>query len=291
MYTHVEKPKDNKNSPTSYSASLKKTNVKHLHGFVGNPKVATIQRAVTFAPGATNGVRNVANAAMGIQSGLKPDASYGFTPSIFNGHEYPPRAADQLLIPYTSVTSKVTADTYRDTVTVPHQVVSWLMEVPTPGPWTASRQFNVEQVIANIQADGVVIQADNPIHRLEGNVTVRAIGDPSNAGLIGKITDHESKHVRNTRDVVRETLEPWDTNLTTYAAEIGVKVTHDPLSMALNLATPTPEKTEKVSRKIAAEIRQRDLAYHASPKGRDPKIVGFSLSGKVVTLSLRLIDT
>ena len=256
-----------------------------------NSKAATIQRAVTFAEGAINGVRNVANAAMGIRSGPKPDASYGLTPSIFNGNEYPPQPADQLLIPYTIATNEVAVGTFQDTVTVPHQMVSWLMEVPTAGPWTATRQFNVEQVVATIQHDGVDIAAEHPIRALEGNVTVRAVGDPSDGELIAKVTDHESKHARNTRDVVNEMLVPWDLNLTAYAAEVGVKVAHDPLSMSLGLTADTPEATETVSRRIAAEIKSRDLAYHASPNGRDPKIVGFTLNDRIVTLRLRLANT
>jgi len=255
-----------------------------------NSKEATIQRAVTYAGGATNGVRNVANAAMGIQSGLKPDASYGLTPSIFNGEEYPPQPVDQLLIPYTITTNEVAADTFQETVTVPHQMVSWLMEVPTGGPWAATKQFNVEQVVATIQ-DDVAIVADHPILALEGNVTVRAEGDPSSGELIAKVTDHESKHARNTRDVVNEILVPWDLNLTAYAAEVGVKVAGDPLSMSLGLAADTPEATETVSRRMAAEIKARDLAYHASPNGRDPKIVGFTLNNRIVTLRLRLANT
>jgi hypothetical protein len=53
----------------------------------------------------------------------------------------------------------------------------------------------------------------------------------------------------------------------------------------------TPAVTDTVSRRIAAEIRARDLAYHASPNGRDPKIVGFTLNDRIVTLRLRLAST
>ena len=146
-------------------------------------------------------------------------------------------------------------------------------------------------MVATIQQDGVAIAAEHRIRTLNGNVTVIAEGSPSDGELIAKVRAHESEHARNTRDVVNEMLVPWDLNLTAYAAEVGVKVANDPISMSLGLTPDTPEATETLSRRIAAEIKARDVAYHASPNGRDPKIVGFTLNGRSVTLKLRLADT
>ncbi len=249
-----------------------------------------VQRAVTLQAGQTNQVRNVANAAMGVRSGPKPDASYGLTPSIFNGHEYPPRSEDQLLLDYTITTNKDDNDMYSDVVNVPNQIVSWLMEIPTNGPWVGTRQFPVDRVIATI-GDFIDVPADHPIRALEGNVTVHTVGDPDSGTLVNKIMAHENKHVKNTVDVVNEILRPWDLGLQAYADELGDKKAADPLTMALGLKSKPPENTKSVSTRIAKEIKARDLAYHASPNGRDPKIVGFSLKNTTVTLKLRLDST
>lgn len=239
---------------------------------------SSVQRKVTKTKGQELTVRNMALAAMGKATGNRPSADYGVTPSVFNGQEYPPTAGNQLLQEF-GVSTLPSQAGYRTTVQVPNQTVSWVMELPTAGPWASGRKLHSEFVVAQIAQD-MEVPAKDPIRALDEPVSVIAQGDPSNQDLVSQITEHEYKHVKNTDDVVDEILQPWDDNLEAYAREIGVKTSADPLSMALGMKAKVPTKAATVSQQVADEIKGRDLAYHASPNGRDPKIVRYRVEGK-----------
>lgn len=251
---------------------------------------SSVQRQVTKTNGQELTVRNMALAAMGKATGNRPSADYGVTPSVFNGQEYPPTAGDRLLQEFVVDTQDIQPG-YRTTVQVPNQTVSWVMELPTAGPWASGRKLASEFVLAQIEQD-MEVPAKDPIRALDEPVSVIAEGDPSNQTLASQIRTHEHKHVKNTDDVVDEILQPWDDNLEAYALEIGGKTSLDPLSMALGMNAKVPTKAATVSQQVANEIKRRDLDYHASPNGRDPKIVRFRVEGqnddKTVRIWLRL---
>lgn len=255
----------------------------------GNEGIRTVQRKVTLVEGTEQAVRNVALACMGKANGIRPSPAYGETPSLFNGQEYPPLHEDNLLHPFDVQTTHGFGG-FRTTITVPNQIVSWLMELPAAGPWVSGK-LSAEFVAAQIAQD-MPVPGSHEINQLDEKVIVRAQGDPSNSTLVSQIKAHEAKHVKNTLDVVTETLKPWDDNLENYAKEIRDRTSPDPLSMALGMKADVPEAASVISRRVAREIRRRDLAYHASPSGRDPKIVDFSVSGKpgakIVDVMVRL---
>ncbi|HEY8022691.1 MAG TPA: hypothetical protein VIH93_16405 [Thermoanaerobaculia bacterium] len=248
-----------------------------------------MQRKVTFTPGTELAVRNVALASMGKANGVRPSAAYGETPSVFNQQEFPPTPDDQLLTAFVVNTVESHAG-FRTSVQVPNQIVSWVMELPTDGPWVSGK-LSADFVAAQIGQD-MDVPAQHAINKIDGQVTVIAEGDPNDSTLVSQIRKHEHKHAKNTADVVGEIVQPWDDNLEAYAQEIAGKSSPDPLSMALDLKAQVPTATAAVSKQMAREIKRRDLAYHASPDGRDPKIVAFRVEGKkgeeVVHVQLRL---
>jgi len=167
-----------------------------------NPPV--IQRATNFAAGTVSETSNIAADLIGGSSTI------GFTPPTLNGTAIlsGAAAAGAILAPTITTTAKPDGTFDAAVTTVPTNVASFTMQLPTVPPWsTVTAKANVAALFTRI---GLAAQAGCST---AGDSTFRVNGKPTDADFKANVRTHENIHASDHKIGFNNVMVKWDAKL------------------------------------------------------------------------------
>jgi hypothetical protein len=161
-------------------------------------KPGVIQRTAKFQAGAKNRVWNLASRFADGQFTI------GFTPPVLNGSEMDSADAAKAAIVAPTVETNAVAAGFEASVTVdPVNTGSFLMTLPTAGPWsTVTAKTKIENEIGINECSGA------------GDTTFSVDGDPDDATMLANLQTHEDHHASDHEAVFNDVLVPWAEKIT-----------------------------------------------------------------------------
>lgn len=169
-------------------------------------KPGIIQRTATFQAGAKNRVWNLASRF------ADGEFAMGFTPPVLNGSEMDSADAAKAAIVAPTVETKAVGAGFEASVTVdPVNTGSFLMTLPTAGPWsTVTTKAKIKNEFGINECSGA------------GDTTFSINGDPDDASMLTNLEAHEDHHASDHEAVFNDVLVPWAEKIT-MAKDDGTK--------------------------------------------------------------------
>ena len=234
----------------------------------------TVQREVVFAPGSRTNVVNVAESVGRL-------VDFGITRTVLNGARYPGggRAGfvSAIVEPRLGI-ERGPASVAVFVEAVPVQRVSYIMELPTRDGWEiniAAQNIKVK-LASQDTADGVGI----PIGPSEsGDLTLNVKGHPNDGVFADMVRTHEDVHVRDIQRAVDAVLRPWDARLNDFR-RLGTRFTGpNEITAIAKLYEAAGGTPEAIGDRFADMLGDLGNAFHATPAGKGPVIVGMARRG------------
>ena len=207
---------------------------------------------------------------------------YGITKTTLNGSTYPGGTKENfvsaLLAPTLRVGRGSLGGVAVSVESVPVQQVSYLMELPTNGPWSLRvGAANIKVKLANQPiADGV----DIPIGPDEGgDLTLQVRGLPTSQAFANLVETHEDVHVGDIQTAIEEILKPWDARLSTFRNQGRQFEGMTESTATARLYAAAGGTPREIADRFVMRLRQLGMIFHNTDAGKAPSIVYMGRAG------------
>ncbi len=240
------------------------------------PRSSTIQRQVTFSHGQRLRQNNVANTLSNL-------VDYGITRTTLNGTAFPngPGSEDLFiaaLLEPALLMQRVSGGVAVSVQAVGLQRLSYIMELPTGGPWQL--QVDKQNIAVKLGSQPMRGGLSIPIGDSEsGNVTLDVKGLPSDSEFARMVETHEDVHVADIQTAINAVLKPWDDRLTRMHREEALFKGVDEQVATARLYEAAGGTPREVAMRFVARLKQMGRAFHETEAGQAPVIVDMARRG------------
>jgi hypothetical protein len=247
----------------------------------------TIQRQISFAHGPRQYQVNVAES-------LSKVVDFGITRTTMNGRAFPngPGSEDAFvaaLLEPVLLVQRTSAGVAVSVQSVPVQRLSYIMELPSRAAWQL--QVDAQNIRVKLANQPIHPSVSIPIGPTEtGSVTLHVRGRPTDNAFTDMVETHEEVHVGDIRTAICRVLRPWDTRLTELCREGTRFEAVNEMSATAQLYEAAGGTPTQVAQRFAAMLKEMGRAFHLTPEGQGPVIVGATKSGvftKTLTVDLQ----
>lgn len=240
-----------------------------------SPSSNAIQRLILFTHGSRLKQNNVAESIANM-------VDYGITKTTLNGAAYPGGTKENfvsaMLAPTLGVEKGSLGGAAVYVQSVPTQQVSYIMELPTNGPWQLRvGAANIKVKLANqpiVEGLGIPIGSDEA-----GDLTLDVRGLPTDAAFANLVETHEDVHVADIQTAIEEILKPWDARLSRFR-NLGTRfegMSQETATARLyQAAGGTPRE---IADRFVMRLRQMGMIFHNTDAGKAPSIVAMGRGG------------
>ncbi len=163
------------------------------------------------------------------------------------------------------------------------------MELPTRAAWQL--QVDAQNIKTKLTNQPIHPSVNIPIGPTEtGSLTFVVRGRPTNNDFTDMVETHEEVHVGDIRTAISRVLRPWDARLTELCREgRRFEGTNEVIATARLYEAAGGTPTE-VAQRFTAMLKEMGRAFHLTPEGQGPVIVGATKSGmftKTLTVDLQ----
>lgn len=209
---------------------------------------------------------------------------YGITKTTLNGAVYPGGSKENfvsaLIAPTLSVGTGSLGGPAVSVQSVPVQDVSYVMELPTNGPWQL--RVSASNIKVKLGSQPIMEGLGIPIEDEEaGELTLHVRGIPTDAIFAELVETHEDVHVGDIQTAINQILEPWDARLSHFR-------NHGTQFEGMSVETATRRLYEaaggtprEIADRFVDTLRHMGNVFHNTDAGKAPTIVAMARSGPV----------
>ncbi len=207
---------------------------------------------------------------------------YGITKTTLNGAVYPGGSKENfvsaLIAPTLSVGTGSLGGAGVTVQSVPVQDVSYVMELPTNGPWQL--RVSASNIKVKIASQPILEGVGIPVEDEEaGELTLHVRGIPTDSIFADLVETHEDVHVADIQTAINQILEPWDARLSHFR-------NHGTQFEGMSVETATRRLYEaaggtprEIADRFVDTLRHMGNVFHNTDAGKAPTIVAMARSG------------
>jgi hypothetical protein len=254
--------------------------VLRLQRLAGNRAVSNLLRPST---GATIAVQRIAVWGAGVRNRtlnmVHPatiGTDFGTTFIRLNGVEHPVASLNGAMqAPGLTITQVPSGGADVAVTQEPTNTVSYRIDLPTAPPWKETRTKDEAGRYIRNQVGDAYQKACAPVLNKyvdgEGNVEIRAVGNPNDERFNALVEEHEDVHVSHARETFENILSPWDAKIAAYK----------PPNPPFHTASPAPGAAfythigftpQEIGSQIENHFAMSGRAFHDRKEGGSPLV-------------------